>query len=208
MKFVEPGSHRRMRGENVARPGGPQRFPKIEFGLHCQMARALNDRKRCVALIDMTNFDFGMEGLYHAPSADAEHDLLHQTDLGPASIEFCGYAAIRRTVERIVAVQQVELHPADRGLPDAELHDTTGQFEPDAQPATFRENNGLDRHRGRFVVGVEFLLRAAGVDNLTEIAFLIQQPDSDDGNIEIACCLQKIPGQNAQSARIERQGLT
>ena len=86
------------------------------------------------------------------------------------------------------------------------MHGAAGQFEPDAQPAVFRQDNRFDGHRRRFVIRIELLLHSARVDELPEIAFLIEKTDADDGNVKVAGRLEKVSGQDAQSAGIKRQG--
>ena len=158
-----------------------------------------------MAFVDVADLRPWMQRLHDPPAADAEQDLLHQPRLGAASVELCRDAAIRRAVQKIVAVQQVELHPPHGRLPHAQMDGAARQPEPYAQPSALFMKDWLDRHHRRVVVRVELLLHALGVDDLAKIALLVQQSDPDNGNVEIAGCLQVIPGQDAQSAGIERQ---
>jgi hypothetical protein len=64
-----------------------------------------------------------------APAADAEHALLHQPRLPVAGVELGSDAAVERRVERVVAVEQVERHPADVGAPDAHAQVAARQFD-------------------------------------------------------------------------------
>ena len=175
-----------MRREDIACACRPQRFPEIEIGFERQLAGAFDDRESGMAFVHMADLDFGMERFHHPPAADAEHNFLHQTKFGTAAVEFRGDAAIQRAVKRIIGVEQIQSHPADIGLPDAQLDDAARQFEADPEPAVLGQDHRFDRQRRGFVVGVEFLLHSRAVDQLTEIAFLIQKADTDDRDVEIA----------------------
>ena len=51
------------------------------------------------------------------------------------------------------------------------------------------------------------MLHPGGVDDLPEIAFLIEQPDADYGNAEIARRLEEVAGENAEPSGVEGQPL-
>ena len=51
------------------------------------------------------------------------------------------------------------------------------------------------------------LLRAGGIDDLSEVSFLIEKSDADNRQTEVACGLQEITGEDAEPAGVERQTL-
>ncbi len=204
-KRIETGRHRRVGGEDIAGARRPQRLPESQIRLDGEVTRPLDDGECRMSFVDVADLGIRMECLDDAPAADAKHDLLHQSCLASTAIELCRYAAVGRAVERIVAVQQIELHVPDGRLPHAQMEHATRQFEPYPQPSPVLENDRLDRHHRRIIVGVELLLDAVGVDDLAKIPFLIQQPDSKRRDVEIAGRLQIIAGQDAEPAGIERQ---
>ena len=63
------------------------------------------------------------------PAADAEHELLHEAQIGAAAVELARDAAVRGIVRRVVAVEQVELHPSDLHLPGAQPDGVARQIE-------------------------------------------------------------------------------
>ena len=81
-----------------------------------------------MAFVDVTNFYIRMERFGDTPAADPEHDFLHQAYLASTPIELGRDTSIHRTIQRIVTIQQIELHAPDRRLPYAELDHTTRQF--------------------------------------------------------------------------------
>ncbi len=63
----------------------------------------------------------------------------------------------------------------------------------------------FQRQRVKVVDGITFLLPPVGVQDLPEIALLIEQPETDERIILVAGRLQMIPGENAEAARVHRQ---
>ncbi len=117
-----------MRGKKITSTRGRQGNGKgLPACLH-EIACALQHRERRMAFIQMTHIRLNAQGIEHAPSAYAQHQLLHQTQIRLAYIELAGYAAIGRVICRIVTVQQIQLDPAHLHLPCAQPDRVTGQI--------------------------------------------------------------------------------
>ena len=112
-----------------------------------------------------------------------------------------------REVGRIVAVQQVQLHPADLGLPDAQPDRVAGQGDLEPQPLAVGLAQGRDGQLARVVVGEQGLLRPVLVDLLAEITLLVEQAHADDRHPQVAAGLELVAGHIAESAGIDGQGL-
>ena len=65
----------------------------------------------------------------------------------------------------------------------------------------------LDRQVVEVQLRVRLLLPAVGGEVLLEVAVAIQQPDADQRHAQFAGALQVIPGQNPQTAGVDRQRL-
>jgi len=76
------------------------------------------------------------------------------------------------------------------------------------QPAAVGPERGLDGQHRRLVVGIGLALPAGGIDDLAKIAFLIQQPDAVDGDVQVTGRLEYVAGEYSEAASIERQRLT
>ena len=102
----------------------------------------------------------------------------------------------------VVRVEQVERHPADRGAPGADRAGRALQVDRDLERSAVRARDGLDR-RGVAVEGVGRVLLAAGREALAEVALAVEQPDPDEGDVEVRALLEVVAGEEAEPARVE-----
>ena len=204
---VEAGGDRCVRGKEVAGPGDGQRNLKGLPGRLHETACAFQHGERRMPFVQVADFRLDAERGEQPPPADPQDHLLHQAQVRPAAVKLAGDAAIRRKVRCIVAVQQVELQPADLGLPGAQPDRVAGQVELQPQPLAVRGPQRRDRQLSGIVVREERLLRAVLANHLAEIALLVQQPHADDRHAQIAGRLELIAGHVAEPARVDRQGL-
>ena len=86
------------------------------------------------------------------PSADPEQHFLLEAQLRPAPVELAGNSSVSGEVRRVVAVQQVELHPTDLDLPGAQPDRVTGQGDLQPQPLAIRLAQGRDRQLSGIVI--------------------------------------------------------
>ncbi len=172
-----------------------------------ELAGPLQRDEGRVPLVEMAHLDRQVEGFDEPPAADAQDDLLHQAHLLPAAVELAGDAAVDGTVQRIVAVEQVEDHPPDLRLPDPAAHGPPRQLDRHPEPGAGGRLDGQNGKGGGVVEGIGLLLPAGRIEDLAEVAFLVQQADADDRHAEVAGRLEVVAGQNAQAAGVEGERL-
>ena len=125
-KTIEPGGHRRVRGEEVAGPRDGQRDLEGLTGLLHETPGAFQHGEGRMPFIQMAHVRPDAEFAEQTPSADPKDDFLHEPQLRPASVELARNPPVRGHVRRVIAVQQVELRPADLNLPGAQPDRVTG----------------------------------------------------------------------------------
>ena len=108
-------------------------------------------------------------------------------------------------VRRVVAVEQIELYPADLDLPGAQPDRVTRQGDLQPQPLTVRLTYRRDGQLSGIVIGEEGLLRSVLVDYLAKIALLIEQPHPDHRHAQVARGFELITCHIAKPARIDGQ---
>ncbi|MBS1136999.1 MAG: hypothetical protein H6R11_953 [Proteobacteria bacterium] len=113
---------------------------------------------------------------------------------------------MRGVIRCVIAVQEVKLHATDLNLPGAQPDRVPRQGDLQPQPFAVRLAQRRDRQLSGVVVREERLLCAVLIDHLAKIALLVEQPNADDGNAQIAGSLELIAGNIAQPARINGQG--
>ena len=123
---IEPGSHRRVRREQIARSRHGQCHVEGLPGFHHEVASPLQHGERRMPLVQMTDIRPAVERGEKPPPSDAQHHLLHQADVRSAAVQLAGDPSIRRRVDRVVAVEQVELHSSHLRLPCAQPHGAAG----------------------------------------------------------------------------------
>ena len=97
-----------------------------------ELAGALQPEEAGVPLVRVEDLRLEAHGLQGPDAADAEEDLLADAVLGVAAVEPVGHQPAVRGVPVDVAVQEIELHPADIGPPDLGLQGLAGEVDGDA----------------------------------------------------------------------------
>src|SRR3954451_13375566 len=118
-----------MGGEEISCAGSGQRRLERQPISHHEAAGSLQHSESRVPLVEMANLWLESECGEQAPTSDAEHELLHEAQIGAASIELARDAAIGGIVSHVVTVEQVEPHPPDLHLPGAQPDGMAGQIE-------------------------------------------------------------------------------
>ena len=206
LETVESGRHGGVGGEQVAGAGGPQGLVEIHSVTAGVGADARQGGEGGVPLVEVAHLRFQIQGLQHPPAADAQDHLLEQTLLGPAAVQLGGDTPVHRAVDRVVAVQQVEIDPPHLHPPHTQGDLAPGKGHGDPQPVAGRGARRLHRHAGRLVEGVEGELLALRVQHLAEIALLVQQPHPHHGHPQVAGGLEGVAGEDAQAAGVQGQG--
>ncbi len=92
-------------------------------------------------------------------------------------------------------------------LPDLDEDVAGGQFDRDFEILAVGVLHGHQRQGVEIVHRIAFLLPSVGIEELAEIALLIEQPEADQGIVLVAGRFQMVAGENAEAAGIDRQAL-
>ncbi len=207
---VDPGRHRRVRGEHRAGAHHLQGGVEAQPAGH-QFADPLQAEEAGVALVGVV--DLGVRcprqtgvDAQGAHPADAEQHLLLQPVLPAATVEPVGDHPRGVVVGLHVGVQQQQRHPADLRLPDVRRQGApAGQADLDHGRHAVRLAQQRDRQLVRVEHRVGLLLPALAGERLLEVPVLVEQADPDDRHREVAGRLQVVAGQDAQAAGVLRQ---
>ena len=128
-----------------------------------------------------------------------------ETQLRSAAIQLAGNSSMSGEIRRVIAIQQVKVHPADLDLPGAQPDRITRQGDLQPQPLAVRLAQRRDWQLSGVVVRIEGLLRSVPIDHLAKIALLVEQSHSNHGHAQIAVSLKLIAGDIAKPARVDGQ---
>ena len=93
---------------------------------------------------------------------------------------------MRRKVRRVIAVEQVKLHPTHLHLPRAQPDRVTRQGNLQPQPFAVRLAQRRNWQLSGIVIRVKSLLRSVLVNHLTKITLLVEQSHSDHRHAQVA----------------------
>src|SRR5271166_6266287 len=108
-------------------------------------------------------------------------------------------------IRRVITIEEIQLYSTDLDLPGAQPDRVTRQRDLQPQPLPIRLAQWSDRQLSGIVVRIKSLLRSLPIDHLAKITLLVQQPNSDHRNAQIAGRFELIAGHIAQPARVDRQ---
>ena len=137
-KTVKASGYRRVGCEKISRSCDRQRDFEGLPGLFHEVPGALQNSKRSVAFIQMTDLWLKAKCAKQPPSANPEQQFLLEAQFRPAAVEFAGNSPMSGKVCRVIAVQQIKLHSADLNLPGAQPDRVAGQSNLQAQPLSVR----------------------------------------------------------------------
>ena len=152
IKTVKAGGHRRVGGEEITRSCNRQRHFEGLPGLFHEVAGTFQDGERRVPFIQVTDLRLDPERAEQPPSADPEEQFLLEAQIRPAPVKFAGNPPMNREVRRVIAVQQVKLHPAHLDLPGAQPDRVSRQRDLQPQPLPVRLAQGRDRQLSGIVI--------------------------------------------------------
>ena len=205
---IDAGGNGRVGGENVAGARGFQSFLEIQVLVAHEPADLFQREEGRVAFIHVVHGRPQPHGFQCPHAADSQHDLLADAGIDVAPIERIGDIAIlREDVIGDVGVQQKQRDAAHVELPDLDEDVACGKSDRHLQVAPFGVFDRSERQGVEIVHRVAFLLPPVGVEQLPEIALLIQQAKADQRIVLVARRLQMVAGENAQTAGIDRQAL-
>ena len=195
---VKTGSHRRVGGEEVTRPSyGEGNFERMPALLH-EIAGAFQNSEGRMAFVQVTDLRLEPKRTKQAPSTDSQEHFLLEAQLRPASIELAGDPAMSGIVGRVVAVQQIKIHPANLYLPGAQPYGVSRQRDFQPQPLPVRLPQRRDRQLSRIVERVESLLLSVIADHLAKVTLLVKQSHAGHGHTQIAGGFELIASHIAQ----------
>src|SRR5450631_2586779 len=194
-----------MGGEQIPRSRDAERDLEGLSGLLHVIAGPFQYGKRRMTFIEMAHLRLDSESPQQSPTGDPEQQFLLQAQFRSAAIQLAGDAAMDWIVRGVIAVQQVQLYPADLNLPGAQPDRVAGQGDLQSQPFAVRLTQRRDGQLPRIVIWIEGLLGAFLVDHLTKITLAVEQANANDRNAQIAGRLQLIAGDVAEPAGVDGQ---
>src|SRR5690242_11186395 len=175
---VEARRYGRVGGEEIANArGGECDLERAAVFFH-EIARTLENDKARMAFIHMADFRIETQGAKHAPTANTQHALLFEAQLGTAAVEFAGDAAVLGKIRGIVGIEQIKHGAARLNAPGSDPEIGSRESDANSEPSTLLVAHRRDRHLSGIVVGSECDLVAGRVDDLAKISGVIEQPDS------------------------------
>ena len=171
------GRHGRMDREcrAVGRPRAARPPGRVPGCASIELARALEQQERGVALVEVPHGGVDADGAQGADAAHAEHDLLAEPHLAAADVEDVGDRPVRRIVVRHVGVEQEERHAAHLGDPHGGVDVAAGEVDLDLQRQPVAAAGAPQRQLVRIDIGLGVLLVAVRVDLLPEVAAPIEE---------------------------------
>jgi hypothetical protein len=170
-------------------------------------ADALEGEEGGVPLVHVAHQRVQPERAQRAQPADPEHDLLSDAVLGVSAVKLVGDVLQVRWVLRHVRVEEVERHAPHVGPPYLHHEAAAGEVELHPHGRAVRPGRHLHRHVVEIVDRVGLLLPPVGAQVLAEVALLVEEPHRHQGDPEVARALEMVPGEDAESARVDRQAL-
>ena len=202
---VKAGGDRGVRGKQIARTGHRQCGFEVQSAFLHKVPCAFQHGKRRMAFIQVAHLRFDAERHQQLPAADAQQYFLLQAQLRPAAVELAGDTAVCGIIRRVIAVQQIELHPTDLHLPRAQPYRIAGHVNLQAHPFAVGMAQRRDRQLSGIVIRIQRLLRAFLVYHLAKVALLVEQAHADDRHAEITGGFELITGNITQPARVNGQ---
>ncbi len=172
-----------------------------------QLAHALEDHERGMALVDVPDGRREAECAQRAHAADAEHGFLLQAQLAAAAVEHVRDVPVRLGVLLNVRVEQQNGHAADARAPDARHDRAARKRTPHEDLVARAVARGAQRRVLGFDVDVLGNLLAVAVDVLIEVALPVQQADRDERQPHVAGGLAMVAGEHAEAPGVDGKAL-
>src|SRR6185503_3982516 len=199
------GGNWRVRREYATLAHSLHRFVEGNAVALDDLARQFERQKRGMTFIEMKYRWSKPELLQQTNAANAQHHLLHQARFPIAAIEVARDQSIDFIVLRNVRIKQVKLHAANICTPDSRRDGAATHYHLNQQRLALFIVDALQRQLVNVIFAIFLFLQIVAAQALTEISEAIKQTESNQRHIQIARGLQMIAGENAKSARVERQ---
>ncbi len=167
-------------------------------------ARELQSGERGVSLVEVDQGRFDAELAQHARAAHTEQRVLRQTDPVVAVIQAGGDPTTDGRVLRQRGVEQVQGYAADVDPP----HVRDDVLVPHGHGHFDRRAVARDEHGGQRLGidgGPVFVLVAAGIEALVEVAAPVTEADTYAGQVAVGRFLEDVAGEDAEAAGIDRE---
>src|SRR5208282_4984757 len=205
IEAVVTGRDRGVRGEddfarNLARGGH-----KIHALFLHATANRLENCEAAVAFVQMKHSRRDAHGSECTEAAHAQQKFLAYAGAAIAAIEARGEIAIFRRIALHIRIQQKKIAPSDLRTPDLGADRAASCLNFDHDRFAILADRRLYGALVDVRVNILFLLPAAAVETLQEVALAVEQTYADEWNVEIGRTLDVIAGQHAESAGIDGQ---
>jgi hypothetical protein len=189
-----------------------------KHGLECRLAKGLlepqailldpfagtlEDGERTVPLVEVQQLGTHPERPERPEAADPEQHLLPDARHLVAAVEPGCQPAEVRAVGFHLGVEQQQQGPAHTGNPDARVERRASARHLDRDRSIVRPDRPPQRQVLHVGQPVLFLLPAAFVEPLPEVAAGVEQPDADDRQPEVRSALEVVPGEHSEPPGIK-----
>ncbi|OPY91998.1 MAG: hypothetical protein A4E73_01572 [Syntrophaceae bacterium PtaU1.Bin231] len=167
----------------------------------------LEDQEGRVALVDVVHGGPDSQFAEQPDPAHAQQDLLLDPRARIGIVEARGDLPVLDSVARHVGIEQVQGNPPHLDFPDVREEGSAGEIERDLDLVAAVVPDDLHRHIGKIVFRVFRDLDSVAVKDLPEESALVQDPNADEGDVEIARGLQVVAGERSQAAGVDGDAL-
>ena len=203
---VVAGGHGRVGGEDGVMGDFAEGFVEREAVVGHALANDFERGEGAVAFVQVVDARHDAERAKRFDAADAEHEFLADAGAHVAAVEARGEVAILQAVAFDIAIEQVQRHAADLHQPDFGHEAAVAGFDGDGDLLAVDADGGLHRQIFDPRVHVFFLLEAAAIELLLEIALVVEQTNRHERHGEAACAFDMVAGKNAEAAGVDRDG--
>src|SRR5205085_7434926 len=140
-----------------------------------------------------------------AHAADAEQSLLHTARLAVDAVKMTRDESVNALIAFDVRVEQVQVHAPDFDAPSLRADSAPAHLHLDEYRRARLVAYQLDWQARCVHLAVVLLLPTVAAQALAEVAMMIEQPDGDERQAQIARRFQVIAGEDAKPTRVKWQ---
>ena len=166
------------------------------------------DAEECgMAFVHVGNGNLIAEGVEGAHTAHTEENFLAEAIQLVATIELTGHIAELGAILGDIGIEQNQRNPSDIQAPSREMEFfVIGERDLKEKGLSVRVEATGDGEGVDVVFGISFHLPTGGIDDLFEIAFAIEETDTDQRDVEIGRGFEMVAGQDAEAAGVDMDG--
>ena len=194
VESIVSGGHRRVRGENhFARNTGSAALEVHTFFLHAA-ANRFEHGEPAVAFVQMQHAGRDAHRLQSAESADAEQQLLADSDAPIAAVKPRSKLAIFGGIAFHVRIEQQQIAAPDSNAPHLRADAACARLDLHRHGLAVRADRGFHRQLVHIGGDIFFLLPTFHIEPLAEISLSVKQTDANQWDVEIRRALDVIAG--------------